>query len=177
MVIYIEDIMKQKVVLAVMFVFVLSSDQISKYIVASTCPLYEAREIIGTVFMIRYVRNPGAVFGLFRTHPEAVFVLKAVIVPLFLLFIAWLLLLNGLRRYPSLNTVAVKFSLVLIAGSAIGNYIDRMLTGAVIDFIDIGIGTVRWHTFNLADAYLVVAEIVLIYCVIRAETKKEVKTL
>ena len=81
--------MNRNVFLYVLFLFVLLTDQISKIIVAATCPLNEAREIIGTVVMIRYVRNPGAVFGLFRTHPEAVFLLKAVIVPVFVIFIFW----------------------------------------------------------------------------------------
>jgi len=168
--------MKRNVLSSLLFVFILLSDQISKYIVVTTCPLYEAREIIGTFVMIRYVRNTGAVFGLFRTHTEAVFMLKTVIVPVFVLFIVWLLVFKGLRRFPELDVPAVHYSLVVIAGSAIGNYIDRMRTGAVIDFIDMGIGTARWHTYNLADAYLVAAEIVLIYCVFRSETKKEAET-
>ena len=83
----------------------------------------------------------------------------------------YLLIFDGLKKYPEWNVFTVKISLVMITGSAIANFIDRLRIGAVIDFIDIGIGGFRWYTFNLADAYMVIAEVFLFLYIIQTERR------
>jgi len=66
----------------------------------------------------------------------------------------------------------VRLSLALILGGAIGNLIDRILLGAVTDFIDLGIGTLRWPVFNLADAAVTIGMITLLALILFERDKQ-----
>jgi signal peptidase II len=98
--------------------------------------------ILGNVVRFTFARNSGVAFGLGAglPFPYYVFSIAAVLVILYL-FVK--------QRVP---TFARKLSLALILGGAIGNLIDRVHTGEVVDFIDIGIGGWRWPVFNVADS-------------------------
>ena len=102
----------------------------------------------------RYVENPGAAFGLFRNLPETVrrgFFHVVSLAALAFIFAMYLRLEPGQRM--------VRGALALVAGGALGNFVDRLARGYVIDFIDWHWRNqpgMRWPTFNVADAAICV---------------------
>jgi len=153
--------MKRNLLIVALFLAVLAGDQASKLAVTRTIPLYNAYPVVGQVVVFRPLYNSGALFGMFRSSPDAVFAVKTASFAL-LIFLAGYLLFSRDNRLTALKeSFTARASLAMILGAAAGNYIDRLRVGAVIDFIDIGFGGFRWYTFNLADAFLVAAALIL----------------
>jgi signal peptidase II len=100
-------------------------------------------ELLGELVRIAKVYNDGAIFGLF----EAIAPLMAVLTLLVIAGIAWFEWRHGARSGP-----LVTVGLGLLLGGAVGNLIDRVRLGQVIDFVDMGIGSFRWYAWNVADA-------------------------
>lgn len=133
------------VVAAVLALFL---DQITKlYAVNFLRPLDPPTELIGSVLRLRLTFNPYGVFGLSFGPGELNYALS-------LLGIA-VLVYVGLTLKD--RTAIIVFG--LLVGGAIGNALDRLRFGYVIDFIDMGIGDLRWFTYNLADAFLTVGAV------------------
>jgi signal peptidase II len=100
-----------------------------------------------------YVRNSGAIFGLFHGH-AAIFVALSIV--------ASVVILVFLYYYPPVsNAGAIAFALIL--SGLVGNLIDRIRLGYVVDFIDAHVRGLHWPAFNVADAALVVGVFILIY--------------
>ncbi|MCC6336155.1 MAG: signal peptidase II [Myxococcales bacterium] len=120
---------------------------------------------------LRYAENPGAAFGLFRTLPESV---RG---PLFHLVSIGAVLLIGFY-FAKLTGAAderfAKAGMPLVLGGAIGNYLDRLARGFVIDFLEpVWNGRPWWPAFNVADAAIVVGVGLLVLdSVVRKEPKK-----
>jgi lipoprotein signal peptidase len=137
-------------------IVVLAADQASKYWVLHGIDLPEIGQIVLLpVLNLTFVRNSGVTFGLLNGYGTwSYLVLAAVALAVVAALGVWL------RRAES-PLVAV--SLGAIAGGAVGNVIDRLRFGAVVDFIDVHLGTVHWYVFNVADAAIVcgVAALVL----------------
>ncbi|MCF7968153.1 MAG: signal peptidase II [Methylococcaceae bacterium] len=120
-------------------------DQITKRVVDSTMQLYQSIELI-PYFQLTYMRNQGAAFSFLSGAggwQRWFFIGLAVIASVFICF--WLKKLNRSQRWE-----AIAWSLVL--GGALGNLIDRILYGYVIDFLDVYIGDWHWPAFNVADS-------------------------
>lgn len=120
-------------------------DQITKRIVDTTMQLYQSIELI-PYFQLTYMRNQGAAFSFLSGAggwQRWFFIALAVIASVFICF--WLKKLNRSQRWE-----AIAWSLVL--GGALGNLIDRILYGYVIDFLDVYIGDWHWPAFNVADS-------------------------
>jgi len=135
-------------------VLVIAIDQGSKYLVTYYLSVGGAWSPFPgptPFFQIIYTYNTGVAFGLFKDLGP-VFVLIALIVVGGMIFYA-----RQLRSDQWLTCVA----LGLMLGGAIGNLIDRIRLGHVVDFIDVGVGTTRWYTSNLADVSLVLGVILL----------------
>lgn len=110
-------------------------------------------------FRLRYAENPGAAFGLFRTLPEHI---RA---PLFHVISVGAVVL--IAFYFSRLTGAsserwARWGLPLVMGGALGNYVDRLARGFVIDFIDVHWYEKAWPAFNVADAAICVGLALLI---------------
>ncbi|MEA4893336.1 MAG: signal peptidase II [Peptococcaceae bacterium] len=138
------------------------ADQLTKALISSRLPLNSTIPVIQDFFHITYIQNAGASFGLFQNKTLAfVFLTAAVLAVLF-----WLLW----KEKPSLGT-----SLILgtVAGGAVGNLMDRIRIGKVIDFIDFrGI----WpYIFNVADIAVVCGGILLAWVFIRQELRLSAK--
>jgi len=121
-------------------------DWLSKRWVLGAFADVHTREILGDFLRFSYVRNTGVAFGLLpgggiRLSWVSLVALAAVL---------WLAFRPTSRRW----THAV--SLGLILGGALGNLFDRLRYGSVVDFIDVGVGGLRWWVFNLADAAITV---------------------
>lgn len=126
---------------------VLALDQATKLYVHTTFALHESRPVITNLFAFTYVRNSGAAFGILaRQSQEFLRVFFPAVT---------LLALVGLGVYfvrvPYRQTLTL-WGLCLIVGGAIGNGIDRLWLGQVIDFIDVHWYAYHWPAFNVADS-------------------------
>ena len=104
-------------------------------------------------FTFTYVTNTGAAFGLFPSHGY-IFVVVAVVVAIAIAIYYW--------HMPE-GQVLIKISLGLQLGGAVGNLIDRLLYGHVVDFVDLKF----WPVFNLADTSIVLGVALLAYALLR----------
>jgi signal peptidase II len=126
---------------------VLLLDQATKVWVLRTMPGSPPLTVIPGFFDITFSRNTGGVFGLFAGTPGAARrVLFTAATAGALALIAVLL-----RRWGRESRLAL-VALSLVAGGALGNLVDRLRFGSVVDFIDWYWGTHHWYTFNVADA-------------------------
>lgn len=128
-------------------------DQLSKAWVTGNLELGESMELLGGWLGFWHVANTGALFGLFRDQ-AALFALLSIGV------IALIVWYHG-RAVAGGGWLAT-IALGLLLGGAIGNFIDRARLGYVVDFVDIGIGDLRWYTFNVADAAISTAIVMLV---------------
>lgn len=147
-------------------IIVIALDQLSKVWIDKVLPLHASIPIISGFFHLTHVRNPGAAFGfLAQATPglRSVFFLGVAV-------LAVLLILYYLHRYPE-RPVIFTYALSLIFSGAIGNMIDRVRLGAVIDFLDFFLGSAHWPAFNVADTSITVGAGLLFYALIR-DTKK-----
>lgn len=109
-------------------------------------------EVIGEFLRIAKTYNDGAIFGLF----DAIAPLMAVLSLLVIGGITWYQWRHGATAGP-----LVTIGLGLLLGGAVGNLIDRVRIGHVIDFVDMGIGNARWYAWNIADAAVFIGIVVL----------------
>jgi signal peptidase II len=100
-------------------------------------------EVVGEVVRIAKTYNDGAIFGFLDTSA----MLMAVLTLFVIAGITWYEWRHAARLGP-----LVTVGLALLLGGAVGNLIDRLLYGHVIDFVDVGIGSTRWYAWNVADA-------------------------
>jgi signal peptidase II len=126
---------------------VLCLDQASKVYVHKTFMLHESRPVIAEFFHLTYVRNPGAAFGLLARQQE---VFLRFFFPL-VTMLAIVVLLVYFIRVPHQRMLTL-WGICLIIGGAVGNGIDRLWLGQVIDFLDFHWNTYHWPAFNLADS-------------------------
>lgn len=162
-------------VLATVAGFLVALDQITKIYVHANFGLGETVPVIQDIFHFTYVRNIGAAFGIFREMPEIFRDIFFKSMPP----IAMVIILFMLRSVPSSDRWQV-FALSLIFGGAIGNYIDRLRFGYVIDFLDFHYKDVwSYPAFNIADSAIVCGVILLLILMTirdRAEKKKRAQT-
>ncbi|MBN2409504.1 MAG: signal peptidase II [Candidatus Aminicenantes bacterium] len=141
-------------------------DQISKWMVARYLPLYASRTVIPGVFNLTHIHNKGAIFGFFSQSGSRT-VLLALTAASFLAL--------GLVVYYFFKTPAadrgLKLALSLITAGALGNQIDRVARGYVIDFLDFHIKNRHWPFFNIADSAITIGAIsLLILLLVRKPT-------
>ncbi len=126
-------------------------DQVSKYLVRTRLRTGGPVELLGTCLRLVRTGNQHGVFGL-RYGPRLLYLVLPVVGSM---AVVWL----GLRAKDRWSATA----LGLVLGGALGNLVDRLvLGGQVLDFIDMGVGNVRWYTYNVADACLVVGIVMLL---------------
>jgi len=133
------------------------ADQITKAIVLSKMALYQSIIVIPGFFSLTHIHNPGGAFGFLAQQAPAVragvfLVASAVAISLLFLFYRQIP-----RTHPLLSA-----GLALIFGGAIGNLIDRLRFGKVIDFLDFYLGTLHWPAFNVADSAITVGVAIFI---------------
>jgi signal peptidase II len=131
-------------------------DQLVKAWLVGTIDPGESIPILGDVLRLIHTRNSGAVFGMFRDNALLFGVASIVVIGLIVVF-------HG--RSPRSAYLSVTLGLLL--GGALGNLTDRLRLGYVVDFVDAGIGTLRFYTFNVADAAISLSVLLLILVAIR----------
>lgn len=126
---------------------VAAADQATKLWILVNYDLYESTVVVPGLFSLTFLRNTGAAFGMFAGHPawwrQTFFITVACVALVVILFME-----RRLGRQNRLYTI----SLACIAGGAVGNLIDRIRYGSVVDFLDVYIGSHHWPAFNVADS-------------------------
>ena len=131
----------------IFFLGILLLDQWTKSMVVQKLPLYQRVEVIEGFFNLTHVRNTGGAFGIFGGEKGGVGSLLFVVVSLIAIG-AIVFLFIKIREDE--KTLALSFSLVL--SGAIGNLVDRLRYGEVVDFLDFHLSTYHWPAFNVADS-------------------------
>jgi len=140
---------------------VLILDQTTKALVSAALRLHESRPIIPGVLSLTLVHNTGAAFGILAGEHSPLrtgfFLVVSVVAMGVVLWLLW-------RLRPEQTVEAVALSLIF--GGAVGNVIDRMRFGKVIDYIDVFYRSYHWPAFNVADAAISVGVFLLFWCLI-----------
>ena len=145
---------------------VLLLDQVSKAWADRTLAGQAPVTIVDNFFHLNYHRNTGGVFGLFAgaaTMSRRLFFLTASL--LALLFVLYLI------REWGRDSLLALWGLSLICGGALGNLVDRVRYGEVIDFIDWHWYSHHWPTFNIADSSITVGTAILVFTVLRTPSR------
>ncbi|MBE5931896.1 MAG: signal peptidase II [Lachnospiraceae bacterium] len=122
-------------------------DQFTKFVVQSNFELYESKPVIDGVFAFTYIQNRGMAWGMFQGK-----------IPVFLIFTSIFLILAFRIMYNVVDKkryAMVKYMLVLLISGAIGNLIDRVKLGYVVDFFSFEL--IDFPVFNVADIYVVIS--------------------
>ncbi|MBW2981280.1 signal peptidase II [Candidatus Woesearchaeota archaeon] len=131
---------------------ILIADQLFKFLVLKTIPFQFSIQVIPNIFYLTYIRNYGAAFGLFQNASNLLLWFSVIVVGVILYIF---------NKIPKENFPQIMIGLVL--GGTLGNLIDRIRFGYVIDFIDFRI----WPAFNAADTAITIGVIGLIIYLIK----------
>ena len=126
---------------------IIAFDQWSKWLIKSSFSLYQSQPVIEDFFYLTYITNEGMAFGLTLPGGKHVLLILTILLTGFIAGYLW----NERNGHP-----LIKYGLALIFSGAIGNLIDRVIYGKVVDFIDIMIGDFNWYIFNVADTSVTV---------------------
>ena len=121
---------------------IIAFDQWSKWLIKSSLRLYQSQPVIEDFFHLTYVTNEGMAFGLTLPGGKQVLLILTILLTGFIAGYLW----NERNGHPY-----IKYGLALILSGAVGNLIDRVIYGKVVDFVDIMIGDFHWYIFNVAD--------------------------
>ncbi len=144
-------------------VFVL--DRLTKDLVVANIPLYETRDVIGPYLRISHVANSGAAFGLAQDRAGLLSVLSIFAVLAILYY----------YRTIAMASPWIAGTLGMQLGGALGNLVDRIAQGYVVDFIDVGLPDgPRFWSFNVADSSIVVGIFLVTYLLWLSERRRPV---
>ena len=139
------------------FAVIAALDQIIKYIVVSSIDYNYEIEVVKNFFYLTNIRNRGAAWGILQNYRIFFIVITTVIV---------FVMLHFMVKEKS-NYIRVMYAFII--GGAIGNFVDRLFRGYVIDFLDFYIGPYHFPTFNVADIFITLGSILLVYEVVCKE--------
>jgi signal peptidase II len=139
--------MKKYLILLTVCLGILLLDQWTKAAVQGQFPLYRSVPVIQGFFNLTHVRNRGGAFGVFGGERGDLGTFLFLGVSVIAIVVILVLFLKSKEK-----AWLFQFALSLILSGAIGNLIDRLRFGEVIDFLDFHIGTYHWPAFNIADS-------------------------
>jgi len=149
---------KKYISLAIVAGAIVLADQITKALILQYLPLHHSIPVIEGFFDLTHILNPGGAFGLMADMSVVV----RTVVFLFISSLAvGLILYFYIKTPPGYALLATGFALIF--GGAIGNLIDRVRFGMVVDFLDFYIGKYHWPAFNIADSAITVGLFIFIY--------------
>ena len=141
-------------------------DQITKALLVGALAPQQSVDVIGDLVRLVYSENGGGLFGLFQGQVLVFAGLSMIVVAMIVAYHAR----SG--RDPLLSV-----TLGLLLGGALGNLTDRLTRGFVVDFVDAGIGSWRWYTFNVADAAISCAIVLLFLLALRPTAEPPTPTM
>jgi signal peptidase II len=135
---------------------VVVADQAAKALVTSSLAPGESVDVVGDTVRVVFGQNSGALFGLFKDNALMFGLVSIVVIGLIVTYHA-----------RAAGTLYLTVTLGLLLGGAIGNMIDRLRLGYVVDFVDVGLGGLRFYTFNVADSAISLSILLLFIAAIR----------
>jgi len=137
-------------------ILIILLDQLTKFWALNTLKGSEPIVLINEFLQFNFVKNYGAAFGIMK-YQRMFFIVITILIVLGMIYY--------IKKYN--NTKIMNYSLVMIIGGAIGNFIDRLRVGYVIDFIDVNFwGFYDFPVFNIADSFIVIGTILLVILVL-----------
>ena len=140
------------------------ADQISKTAIRSTMTLYESITVIPGFFHLTYITNDGMAFGINFPFGIYIFSTISIILTAILFWYLW-----TIRE----ENIILRSGVAMILAGAIGNLIDRLFLGEVVDFLDFMIGDLHWYVFNFADSFVTIGMGIILYDAIILEKKRQ----
>ena len=148
---------------------VVALDVVTKLAITRTFHLYEQVDVIGDYLRLTYIHNPGAAFGIhLGPYSRYIFLVLSLVALAALASMYW--------STPAKDKVRLS-AIALICAGAVGNLLDRIrLEAGVVDFLDVGIGDLRWPVFNVADVAVTTGAIFLALSLWREEQQADPKS-
>ena len=139
-------------------------DQATKAIVDRWMPLHHSIPVIDGLFNLTYIRNTGAAFGIFSGAHEVF--RRPFLIGVSIIAIGFIVVM--LKRLRA-DAIGLTTALAFILAGAIGNLIDRVFYGEVIDFLDFYWKHYHWPAFNVADSFITIGVAITLFYMIRAK--------
>ena len=149
---------KDKVIVLFVGLFVALTDQFIKLLMISRFVEGESRSVIPGIFNLVLAYNRGVAFGIFSTIADDT-------IRHLVLGVTTLIALTAVYLFAKSETcrpTIAKVALGLVIGGAVGNFVDRIRLGYVIDYLDFYTGTSHWPAFNIADSSICIAVAILL---------------
>ena len=144
---------KNNISIITTFFLIIFFDQLTKILVIKNFQLYESLSIL-PFFNLTFIVNYGFAFG-FLNNPSLNQIIVILVIFSIIAYFLYLLIKTQDQFF--------RFSLILVLSGAVGNFIDRVLHGFVVDFIDIYLGSYHWPAFNLADSSITLGFILIMF--------------
>ena len=144
---------KKNISIIITFFLIIFFDQLTKILVIKNFQLYESLSIL-PFFNLTFVVNYGFAFG-FLNNPSLNQIIVILVIFSIISYFLYLLIKTQDHFF--------RISLILVLSGAVGNFIDRILHGFVIDFIDVYFGSYHWPAFNLADSSITLGFILIMF--------------
>lgn len=154
---------KWRIVASSVVVIVLA-DQATKALVDRWMPLHHSIPVIDGLFNLTYIRNTGAAFGIFSGAHEVF--RRPFLIGVSLVAMGFILVMLKRLRHDATGLI---MALAFILAGAIGNLIDRILYGEVIDFLDVYWKHYHWPAFNVADSCITIGVGITLFYLIQAK--------
>ena len=152
-----------------LIVIIVALDQWSKWAIKTSFQLYETKPVIQDFFHFTYVTNDGMAFGLSFPGGKHILLVMTILLTGFIIGFLW----KEKDGHPF-----VKYGLALILSGAIGNLIDRLFYGKVVDFLDLMIGNFHWYIFDLADSAVTIGMVLFVlHSFLIEESRSENKSI
>lgn len=152
---------KSKIIILISFLFVVF-DQLIKYVISSNLNLFQSIKVIENFFYITYVKNIGAAFSILSGNRLFLIIMT---------FIIGYFIYRYFIKDKDINLLeAVTYG--ILYGGIIGNLIDRIFLGYVIDYLDFKIFGYNYPVFNLADVCIVVSIILLVILILKGDSNE-----
>ena len=148
------------IILSIIFIII---DQISKIIVINKLSNHNPVEVIKSFFYLTYTNNEGAAFSILTGKRILLIIVSLIVIGILVYYI----------RKTKIKENINKIALSLVIGGSIGNLIDRILRGAVVDFLDFKIFGYNYPIFNLADTFIVLGVFLLLISMFRKDKNND----
>lgn len=143
--------MKKYFKIIILIISLIIFDQISKVLITNYFEVGDSLSIINNFFRFLYIKNTGAAFGIFMNS-------KTMLIIVTLMLLVYLII----ELKKNINNKVISISLSLIISGALGNLIDRIFRGYVVDFISFTIFNKEMAIFNVADAFITIGVVLLL---------------
>lgn len=141
----------------VVSIIIIILDQLTKFFAVKYLKGNGPKSLIGNFFELTYVENRGAAFGILQNRKIFFIVITLIVVSI----LVWVMI-----KHANKMDVLTKMSMIMLLGGTIGNFIDRLKQGYVVDFLSFNFGSYSFPVFNLADISIVLGTILLMLIII-----------